>query len=149
MNEIIWLLLVFVVLNVLDGYTTWLGLYHLPADLRGREANPTFKSVENSFWPAMIKKGIFAVFGLWLLYRLASVESLYVVDLVFVVVVLNNAGIYLSRRISKKRLRGPVEFSILFFRRCHLPERASRLLGFYVLFSLVFVGCYFFVRTVL
>lgn len=149
MNEMVWLLIVFVFLNILDGFTTWLGLYHLPAKLRGWEANPLFKDVEKTFWPAMIKKGVIVLFGCWLFFRFASSEALYVLNLVMIIVVLNNTCIYLLRRIGRKPYRSPVEFASLFFQRCHLPKRAANLLGFYVLFGLVFVGCYFAIRVVL
>ena len=148
MSEIVWLLITFVFLNVLDGFTTWLGIYNLPEGLRGREMNVLFKDVEKKFWPAMIRKGALVLFGVWLFYSFASPFTLRVFDLVLVVVVLDNSYVYLSRRISGKRIRSPIDFSIQFFRELRLPERASRILGFYVLFGLVIVGCYFVVRAI-
>ena len=148
MTEVVWLLIVFVFLNVLDGFTTWLGIYKLPEGLRGREANVLFKDVEKHFWPAMIKKGAIVLFGVWLFYRFADPFVLKVVDFVLVVVVLNNGYVYLSRRISGKRLRSPVEFSALFFRKLHLPEKASRILGSYTLFGSVIIACYLVAKVV-
>lgn len=141
--SIVWLLIIFVLLNALDGFTTWLGIYRLPEHLRGREVNVLFKDVEKKFWPAMLKKSVFVLFGIWLLYRLASPHALMVVDIVLTVAVLNNVYVYLSRRLSGKRYRSPVEYSILFFRKLRLPVRVANLVGFYVLFGLVIVISYF------
>lgn len=149
MTEVVWLLIIFVLLNVLDGYTTWLGLYKLPPELRGREANVLLKDVEKKFWPTMLKKGMFVLFGVWLFYRLASPYALKVVDLALVVVVLNNAYVYLSRKLTSKRYRSPVDYSVLFFKKLRLPERAADLVGFYIFFGLVIAACSWVVRAYL
>lgn len=148
MTEVFWLLLAFVLLNVLDGYTTWLGLYALPEDLRGRESNVLFKDVEVHYWPAMIKKGILVLFGVWLLYRFANPYAIKVLDLAFVIVVLNNAYVYLSRRLSGKKTRSPSEYLVSFFQKLRLPEKVSELLGFLVLVGADITICYFIVGAI-
>jgi len=148
MSEVTWLLVVFVFLNILDAFTTWLGLHKLPEKLKGKEANILFKDAETHFWSAMMRKGVLVLFGCWLFYHLASVHPLKVLNLVFVVVVLNNSYVYLSRRMTGKRTRSPMELSVTFFRKLRLPERVSRILGFYVLFGLVIVGCYLLVGVI-
>lgn len=143
MTEIVWLLVAFVLLNVLDGFTTWLGIYRLPENLRAREANIVFKNIETHFWSAMIWKGLLVLFGCWFFYRFADLFALRFLNLVFVAVVLNNSCIYLLRRLSRRKIQSPTELFVFFFRKCHLPERVARLLGFYVLLSLVATVCIF------
>lgn len=149
MTETVWLLVAFVLLNALDGFTTWLGLYRLPRELRGREANPLLKDAETRFWSAMFRKGVLVLFGLWLFYHFASLYALRVLDLVFIVVVLNNNYIYLSRKISGRRVRGPVELSTALLGGAHVPERVARILGFYVLVGLVIIVCHLIVGAFL
>lgn len=149
MTEILYLLVIFALLNVLDGYTTWLGLHKLPPELRGREKNPIFKEdAEKHFRVAMLKKAAFVLFGIWFLYRFANVHAVKALDLALAVVVLNNGYIYLSRRISGKRLRGPAELFEVFLQKLHLPERVARVSSFYILIGLILIGCYFLAGSV-
>lgn len=142
MTETVWLLVIFVLLNILDGFTTWLGVHKLPEGLRAREANPLLKDVEKSFWSAMIKKGAFVLFGVWFFYRFANIYALRVLDLAFAVVVLSNTYVYLARRLGNRRFRSPIEIATNALQRAHLPERAARLVSFYGLVGLLLVGCY-------
>ena len=143
MSEIIWAWVVFAFLNVLDGFTTWLCLYHLPVELRGREANVLYKDAEHKFGQAMWRKGVFVFLGFWILLYLANlletnvVFSFYVLNVVMVFVVVNNSYVYISRRISKRRTKTPIDVIASLFRRCHLSDKAARIIGFYVLFGLI------------
>jgi hypothetical protein len=48
MNFTIWLWILFIALNILDGITTWLNIFKLPKGLVGREANPLFSNMNKS-----------------------------------------------------------------------------------------------------
>ncbi len=143
MNAIYWLLIAFLILNVLDGLTTWLGLYRLPAELRASEANAVYKDVEKSFWPAMWKKSFFVIFGLFGLLYLASIShvniyhALYVLNGVLGIAVLNNTGIYLSRVLTRRKVVSPVGRVSTLLQTCGLSQRLSERLAFYLLFGLI------------
>jgi len=151
----IWALVVFVLLNILDGFTTWLGLYHLPVELRGREANVIYKDAEHSFWPAMLRKGLFVILALWVFLYLADLThtdvlfSLYVLNLVMVFTVINNSYVYLSRRITRRVTRTPVDVIAKLLRNCRLPKKAARIIGFYVLLGITVYVSYLIIGAVL
>jgi len=147
MSELFWLLAIFVLLNVLDGYTTWLGLYKLPPELRAREANVFFKSVETRFWPAMIPKALIVLFGVWLFTRTASVFGLKVIDLVFAVVVLNNAYVYLSRRITGTKHKNILNLTEELLQKWHVPEKLAKNLSFYLLLAVLITMSVYIIGT--
>lgn len=137
----IYALVIFVVLNILDGFTTWLCIYRLPAELRGREANIFYKDIDHTFWPAILRKGIFVVLALWSFPLLAKyvnmLSPLYVLNLVLVFVVVNNTYVYLSRRITKRLTTTPIGLGTSLLKRLHLSEKQARVLSFYILILVV------------
>lgn len=150
----IWALVVFIILNILDGFTTWLGLYHLPVELRGHEANVMYKDAEHSFWSAMIRKGMFVVLALWVFLYLADLThtdvlfSLYVLNLVMVFVVINNSYVYLSRRATKRVTMTPVDLVAKPLKKLHLSDKGARILGFYILFGAVVYVSYLIIGAI-
>jgi hypothetical protein len=151
-----YLVIAFTLLNVLDGFTTWLGLYHLPPELRAKESNVLLRTViEKSFLLGMFWKLTLVIIGLWgLLYliRVSSVDlvfALIVLNGVLLIAILNNLGVYLSRLITKKKVRSPVEHMSGLLRRCRLPERLARILSFYVLFGVITIVVYIITKAAL
>ena len=143
MMEAYLLLGLFFLLNVLDGFTTWLGIYGLPVELRATEANVLFKDVEKTFWPAMWRKGFLVILFTMGLYYLANLtgtnlrHAFYVMDVVLLIVVLNNFSVYSLRRLTHRRVRSPIGHLSDTFQRWGLSPRLSRYVAFYISITII------------
>jgi len=149
MHEMVILGIIFLCLNGLDGFTTWLSLYHLPAELRAREANPLFKDVEKRFYGSMVRKVVLVLIGLWIFLHLYNSNPIggtfvfRVLNLVLLLAVLNNLFVYISRRVKRRKTQTPVSLISDLLCKLRLPQRVSNILAFYVLTGLLVVVSYF------
>jgi len=138
LNELLILGVIFIVLNILDGLTTWACIYRLPEGIRAREANPLFKDVERSLVSSMIRKGFLVLIGLWVflyMYNSRDTSSTLVfraLDLAMLFTVFNNTYVYISRRVRKRITQTPICLTIAGLQRLRVPERVATFLAFYI-----------------
>jgi len=126
--------------NVLDGLTTYLGIFKVPLSLRSEEFNPLFKKhIYSHFGKVMLFK-IIGTVGLliWIWSWETSSDkilSLRIISIAMGFVVLNNSYIYLSKKIRKKKVMTPGVFLVEI---CHLP----RIIAFLVLAVIISLASY-------
>ena len=101
----------FLLVNILDAYTTWLCLFRLPTNLRAEEKNPIFKflKIETRFFHAILFKVALILLGVFIFLNYFNSDpgkgltDFKVLDLVFTFVILNNLYVYLTRRLLKRK----------------------------------------------
>ncbi|KKM21862.1 hypothetical protein LCGC14_1631190 [marine sediment metagenome] len=149
MHEIIWLWALFLILNILDGFTTWLSIYKLPPELKGEEANPLFKDVEKQFFGSMVRKAVLVFLGLWVflyLYNNNPIGGAFVfrvLNLVLLLAVLNNLYVYVSRRVKQRKTQTPVGLMHVLLNKLRVPKKVSRILAYYLVAGILVVASYF------
>lgn len=153
MNELLWLWTGFVVLNILDVVTTWMGLHHLPPELRAKEANPLFRAAEHSMLSTVVMKVVLVLIGLWVFLYLynrqaaGGVFTFRVLDLVLFLAVINNMYVYTSRRVKRRMTQTPIGITIGMLQRLRLPSKAARVLAFLFVMVVLVTLSYFVVAV--
>jgi hypothetical protein len=120
--EKILLIIAFVVGNALDSYTTWLGLFKLPPELRGSEMNPLFGDITRRWKKSVITKAIATVMIAGAMWFLIDMFYIIWLNIVLGLVVLNNAFIYLTRRITKRKVWSLGKVFTIACDKAHLPK---------------------------
>lgn len=143
MISLILLSLGFVILNILDLYTTYLNLFKLPAELTDKqgEMNPVFRgSINNHFFRVVIIKTIGIILIIAYVFIVSESQSylvfvLKVLNIMTAFVVINNAYIYLAKKITNRKVMTPGKFLT---KVCHLPNT----MAFLVLMGIIAVASY-------
>ncbi len=120
----------FVILNILDSYTTYLNLFRLPASLMGKEGemNPIFRgSVNKHFGRTVLIKTIGVILIIVYVFIFSKNQSdlvfaLKAINIMIAFVVINNAYIYLAKRITNRKVMSPGKFLT---KVCHLPNTVA------------------------
>lgn len=124
-------------LNVLDSTTTWLCFRQYPdKELRG-EANPYMRRLmlKSPQSAQVMKHGILlAVVALLIAYR--EIEALRLLTILLGLVVLNNVVIWVSRKITGRKLAAPIA---VLMRWLHIRERYTYFVAISILLGLAFL----------
>lgn len=150
MDEFTWLIIIFIVLNVLDGVTTILSLHVLPDNLKAKESNPMFKGIEKSPTKGLVRKFILVVISLFILFYVHNktnvggiVVPFRALDIVLLLVVINNFVIFLSRQITKVKRTTPMAFVGRLIQRTGLKEKVADFVAYYLVLGALAVASYF------
>ncbi len=149
MTLAVWLWIIFWLVNVLDGFTTYLCLFKLPVELRAKEANPLFKKfVGGKFGTAMFIKFLVVAFGTYLFLYIfrqhpgQGISAFILLDLVVGLAVINNTYIYISRLKLKKITPTPISyFSSLFVKNLKFPQKMADTFAYFVVIGLSYGIC--------
>ena len=134
----------FILLNFLDGLTTYINLFKLPEGLQGKEANPLFKDIKKNFRGAMLIKAFFVMGGVWLfleLFNTAPGQGLYlfaILDFTFGFVVLNNFYVFVRKKITKKPCTSPLGYVSKLFQK-FMPLRVADILSYYLVITCLLI----------
>lgn len=142
------LLIIFCFLNALDLYSTWLGLYKLPDNLKGEESNPFMKDIEKTFFTGVIKKVTFIVIGIWAFFWLFNREGgnfvpLVALNIILALVCTSNLITYFSRRVPGRKVPTLIGLVDRLLRKVIKKDKVVRLASYYLTVSVAAFISYF------
>lgn len=141
------LLFAFITLSVLDGYTTYLNLFKVPAELPGREMNPVFGNIRKNFRGAMVIKGLVTVAVAFLLLVSRGTFMAEVLDLALSFVVINNSYIFIIKWKWRKKVTSPLAYLSKGLQKVRMHKKLADVLAFYLGVTIIFGISYLIVRV--